>query len=142
MHRPGKPLSDPRPTLSAVFLAFLRLGLTAFGGPAMDRKFAYQPLARQDRNQPGRTTLYSHGLGCGLSIQRSDIMMPRTLFTKLALALTLLLLGIGLLYTLLSTSLANHYQQVFLQNLNRDLAQNIIAKRQLINDGALDNAAS
>ena len=68
-------------------------------------------------------------------------MMPRTLFTKLALALTLLLLGIGLLYTLLSTSLANHYQQVFLQNLNRDLAQNIIAKRQLINDGALDNAA-
>jgi chromate transporter len=28
-------MSDERPTLSAVFLAFLRLGLTAFGGPAM-----------------------------------------------------------------------------------------------------------
>jgi len=28
-------VSDARPTLSALFLAFLRLGLTAFGGPAM-----------------------------------------------------------------------------------------------------------
>lgn len=68
-------------------------------------------------------------------------MMPRTLFAKLALSLTLLLLGIGLLYVLLSTSLANHYQQVFLQNLNRDLAQNLIAERGLISDGALDEAA-
>ena len=28
-------MSDERPTLAAIFLAFLRLGLTAFGGPAM-----------------------------------------------------------------------------------------------------------
>ena len=28
-------MTSPRPALSAVFLAFLRLGLTAFGGPAM-----------------------------------------------------------------------------------------------------------
>lgn len=68
-------------------------------------------------------------------------MMPRTLFAKLALSLTLLLLGIGLLYVLLSTSLASHYQQVFLQNLNRDLAQNLIAERRLVSDGNLDEAA-
>ncbi len=68
-------------------------------------------------------------------------MMPRTLFAKLALSLTLLLLGVGLLYALLSASLAHHYQQVFLQNLNRDLAQNLIAERQLISGGVLDEAA-
>lgn len=68
-------------------------------------------------------------------------MMPRTLFAKLALSLTLLLLGIGLLYVLLSTSLASHYQQVFLQNLNRDLAQNLIAERRLVSGGNLDEAA-
>ncbi len=68
-------------------------------------------------------------------------MMPRTLFAKLALSLMLLLLGIGLLYVLLSTSLANHYQQVFLQNLNRDLAQKLIAERHLVSGGALDEAA-
>ncbi len=68
-------------------------------------------------------------------------MMPRTLFARLALALVLLLSGIGLLYALLSASLTRHYQQVFLQELNQDLAANLIADRQLVQDGALDQAA-
>ena len=68
-------------------------------------------------------------------------MMPKTLFTKLALALTLLLLGIGLLYSVLSTYLTRHYQQEFLQSLNRDLASNLVAERKLMSGGVLDEVA-
>jgi len=68
-------------------------------------------------------------------------MMPRTLFAKLALALTLLLLGIGLLYAVLSTTLTRHYQQEFLQSLNRDLAGNLVTERKLIAEGVLDQKA-
>jgi signal transduction histidine kinase len=68
-------------------------------------------------------------------------MIPRTLFAKLALALVLLLISIGLLYTMLSTTLAQHYQQVFLQQLNEGLAQNLIADRQLVKDGVLNQTA-
>lgn len=68
-------------------------------------------------------------------------MMPRTLFARLALALVVLLAGIGLMYTVLSATLTRHYQQVFLQQLNRELAQNLIADRQLVNAGAIDQGA-
>jgi signal transduction histidine kinase len=68
-------------------------------------------------------------------------MIPKTLFTKLALALTVLLLGIGLLYSVLSTYLARHYQQEFLQNLNRDLASKLVTERELVSDGVLNQAA-
>ncbi len=68
-------------------------------------------------------------------------MMPRTLFAKLALALTLLLLGIGLLYAVLSATLTRHYQQEFLQSLNRDLASNLVTERKLIAEGVLDQKA-
>jgi two-component system OmpR family sensor kinase len=68
-------------------------------------------------------------------------MMPKTLFTKLALALTLLLLGIGLLYSVLSTYMTRYYQQEFLQNLNRDLASNLVTERKLMSDGVLDEIA-
>ncbi len=67
--------------------------------------------------------------------------MGKTLFTKLALALTVLLLGIGLLYSGLSTYLTRHYQQEFLQNLNRDLASNLLIERKLMSDGVLDEVA-
>ena len=68
-------------------------------------------------------------------------MIAKTLFTKLALALTVLLLGIGLLYSVLSTYLTRHYQQEFLQNLNRDLASNLVTERKLMSDGVLDEVA-
>lgn len=67
--------------------------------------------------------------------------MPRTLFTKLALSLTVLLLGIGLLYSILSTYLTRHYQQEFLQHLNRDLASNLVMERELVHEGVLDQSA-
>ena len=67
--------------------------------------------------------------------------MARTLFARLALALTLLLLGIGLLYTVLSATLTRHYQQEFLQNLNRDLAANLVTGRKLVTGGVLDQKA-
>lgn len=68
-------------------------------------------------------------------------MIPHTLFAKLAVVLGAVLLGIGLLYVLFSTSLAQHYQQTFLQNLNRDLARNLIVDHNLISAGRLDEAA-
>lgn len=68
-------------------------------------------------------------------------MMLKTLFTRLALALTVLLLGIGLLYSVLSTYLTRHYQQAFLQNLNRDLASNLVTQRKLLINGVLDEVA-
>ena len=68
-------------------------------------------------------------------------MMPRTLFTKLALVLALLLLGVGLIYGIISFSLTRHYQQELLQNLNRDLAHNLLMDRNLISDGKLNKEA-
>jgi len=68
-------------------------------------------------------------------------MMGKTLFTKLAFALTILLLGIGLLYSGLSTYLTRHYQQEFLQNLNRDLASNLLVERKLMSNGVLNEVA-
>jgi len=68
-------------------------------------------------------------------------MLPRTLFTKLALSLTLLLAGIGLLYVLLSSSITRHYQQEFVQSLNRDLAGKLVTERKLLRDGVLDQQA-
>jgi len=68
-------------------------------------------------------------------------MIVRTLFAKLALALTLLLLGIGLLYAILSATLTAHYQKEFLQSLNRDLASNLVTGRNLVTEGVLDQEA-
>ncbi len=68
-------------------------------------------------------------------------MFPRTLFAKLALSLTLLLAGIGLMYVLLSTGITRHYQQEFVQSLNRDLAAKLVIGRKLLKAGVLDKQA-
>lgn len=68
-------------------------------------------------------------------------MLPRTLFAKLALSLTLLLAGIGLMYVLLSTGITRHYQQEFVQSLNRDLAAKLVIGRKLLKAGVLDQQA-
>ncbi len=67
--------------------------------------------------------------------------MPRTLFARLALILTLVLLLVGVFYALFSLSLGKHYQREFLQSLNRDLAANLVSARKLVQDGLLDQKA-
>lgn len=68
-------------------------------------------------------------------------MMPRTLFSRLALILTLVLVVVGVFYALFSLSLSKHYQREFLQSLNRDLAANLVSARKLVQDGLLDQKA-
>jgi signal transduction histidine kinase len=68
-------------------------------------------------------------------------MIRRSLFAKLAAALSLILLGIGLLYVILSATLAHHYERVFLQSFNQDLAANLVTERNLVEDGALNQEA-
>lgn len=67
--------------------------------------------------------------------------MLRTLYARLSLALVLLLIAVGLLYTLLSLSSARHYLQQTEQQLNLDLARNLVADRQLVVDGHINHAA-
>ena len=67
--------------------------------------------------------------------------MLRTLYGRLTLALVLLLLFIGVIYSLLSLSIARHSLQQLEQQLNRDLAQNLVRDRNLVDDAGIDQKA-
>jgi signal transduction histidine kinase len=67
--------------------------------------------------------------------------MLRTLYAKLTLALALLLIGVGILYTTFSLSATQHYLQETGQTLNLDLARNLVAENQLVQSGKLDKEA-
>ncbi len=67
--------------------------------------------------------------------------MFRTLYARLSIALILLFLVIGLIYTLIVTSTTESYMQEINQRFNRDLAQRIVADRELVTDGRLDDRA-
>ncbi len=67
--------------------------------------------------------------------------MFRTLYAKLSLALVILLISIGLLYTLLSLSSVRYYLQETQQKLNLDLAKNLVADRNLVESGKLNEKA-
>ncbi|MDH3314868.1 MAG: HAMP domain-containing histidine kinase [Gammaproteobacteria bacterium] len=67
--------------------------------------------------------------------------MPRTLYAKLSLVLVLLLASIGIVYVLLSISTTRHYQQQVDQALNRDLARDLVADRNLVEAGRLNEQA-
>lgn len=66
--------------------------------------------------------------------------MFHTLYARLAVVLVLLLSAIGLLYTFLSTSATRNYQQEVNQRFNRDLARDLVADRNLVAEGKLDEA--
>ncbi|WP_152208233.1 sensor histidine kinase [Marinobacter changyiensis] len=67
--------------------------------------------------------------------------MIRTLYTRLALGLFVLLVAVGLLYSVISLYSLREYNASLNQELNRDLARNLVQDRNLINEGRLDEAA-
>lgn len=67
--------------------------------------------------------------------------MLKTLYTRLALGLFLLLLTVGLLYTLISFYSLREYSASVNQALHQDLAQNLVSDRNLVRDGELDRSA-
>jgi signal transduction histidine kinase len=67
--------------------------------------------------------------------------MLHTLYARLSLALIGLFLVTGLLYTLITSAMAERYLQEITQHFNRDLAARIVADRQLVIDGEMDDKA-
>lgn len=65
----------------------------------------------------------------------------RTLYARLALGLFLLLLVVGGLFTVLSLASVREYSAAVNQQLNRDLARNLVADRNLVTDGELNRDA-
>jgi signal transduction histidine kinase len=65
----------------------------------------------------------------------------RTLYAHLALVLVLLLSAIGLLYGLISSYATHHYMQELSQRFNRDLAHNLVADRNLVEEGRINQLA-
>jgi len=64
-----------------------------------------------------------------------------TLYAKLAAVLVLLFAAMGLVYVLVSTSATEHYLQTVSQRFNRDLARNLVADRNLVHQGRIDEQA-
>ena len=67
--------------------------------------------------------------------------MFRTLYAKLALGLVVLIAAMGLVYALVSYSATRHYLAEVNQQLNRDLARNLVADRDLVAEGRLNEPA-
>lgn len=67
--------------------------------------------------------------------------MPNSLYAKLSLVLVLLLASIGVVYTMVTISATRHYLEEVNQNLNRDLAKNLVADRDLVAEGRINEAA-
>jgi two-component system OmpR family sensor kinase len=67
--------------------------------------------------------------------------MQRTLFAKLATGLFLLLCAICAVYFLISMAMTGYYVNRLQQELHRDLAESIVADRNLISEGRLDSDA-
>jgi two-component system OmpR family sensor kinase len=67
--------------------------------------------------------------------------MLKTLYTRLALGLFLLLLAVGLLYTFIGLYSLREYSASVNQELHRDLAKNLVSDRNLVSEGQLDRSA-
>lgn len=67
--------------------------------------------------------------------------MLRTLYARLSLALVLLLALVGAVYLAVSWSSMHRYLQEVNQRFNRDLARNLVADRNLVAQGRIDEAA-
>lgn len=67
--------------------------------------------------------------------------MLRTLHARLSLSLAVLLISVGVLYTLLSLSSMRYYREETEQRLNLDLAKNLVADRNLVESGRINETA-
>jgi len=67
--------------------------------------------------------------------------MLHTLYARLAAVLVALVLAIGLAYALISASAIRHYLQELSQRFNHDLARRIVADRNLVEEGRLNQRA-
>ena len=67
--------------------------------------------------------------------------MLRTLYAKLAMALVVLIAAMALVYALVSISATRHYLDEVHQKVNRNLASNLVADRDLVAEGRLNEPA-
>ncbi|MDH3692679.1 MAG: HAMP domain-containing histidine kinase [Gammaproteobacteria bacterium] len=67
--------------------------------------------------------------------------MPNTLYAKLSLGLVILLIAIGLLYAFISNTITRNYLQEVNQQFNRNLARDLVADRNLVAEGRIDQQA-
>ena len=67
--------------------------------------------------------------------------MIRTLYAKLSVALVAIVLAIAALYTVLTLFATQHHLQVTEQRLNRDLARDLVADRNLVEEGRINEPA-
>ena len=68
-------------------------------------------------------------------------MVLRTLYAKLAVGLLVLLVAIGAIYTAINLVLTENYLRQTNQEVNRHLAKNLVADRNLVAEGRLDEDA-
>jgi two-component system, OmpR family, sensor kinase len=67
--------------------------------------------------------------------------MLRTLYAKLALGLLFLFVAVGTIYTAINTVITDNYLRQLDQEINRDLARNLVADRNLVEEGRLNEEA-
>ena len=67
--------------------------------------------------------------------------MLRTLYAKLALGLLVLLVAVGAIYTTINLVVTDRYLRQLNQEINRDLARNLVADRNLVEEGRLNEGA-
>ncbi len=67
--------------------------------------------------------------------------MLKSLYAKLSVSLALLFIMVGILYTCLSFYSTSNYLQQVGQELNMDLAKNLVTDRNLVDKGQLDEKA-
>jgi two-component system, OmpR family, sensor kinase len=65
----------------------------------------------------------------------------RTLYAKLSLGLLVLLVAVGAVYTMITLAITDTYIRQLNQEINRDLAHNIVADRNLVEEGRLNEEA-
>ena len=67
--------------------------------------------------------------------------MLKTLYSRLALTLFVLLCGVGIVLSLLLRNSSSMYQQEVMQKLNSELAHHIVSEQLLVHEGEVDRVA-